>query len=145
MSKAKDFIRKLRHSVEFLKIREARNTDIAIRAITHSNPISVFWISPKGVVLDAGEAHHRNPPSGDRSILADKTYKGYLRGRAAFIGETLYVVIYGENKGEISKRQLTILKKFQNLLFQHLKEKGLEQFHVDAANFIDENGNDILL
>ena len=48
------------HSPEFKKILAlAEKTKIqeAIRTITHATPLLVFWVDPKGNVLDAGSAH----------------------------------------------------------------------------------------
>ena len=50
-----------KHSREFLKILKEANPDKAIRAITHSTPSLVFWVTPDGKVLDARRAHHDNP------------------------------------------------------------------------------------
>ena len=149
MSKASKIIgdfKELKHSKRFLNILEAANPDVVIRTITHSEPVLVFWISPTGAVIDAKEAHHKNPPQGDRSVLSDKIHKGYLRGRAAFIGDNLYIVIYGEETGLISKRQLSLLRRAYPRLLSFLKEeKGVSQDKVDGALFIDEQGEDIIL
>jgi len=146
MSKARKLINKLRHSEAFLKIIESADADIAIRTITHSKPVLVFWISPAGNIVNAKEAHHENPPDGDRSVLSDKIHKGFIRGRAAFIGDVLYIVIYGEDSGQISKRQLALLRRSYPRLLRYLMEqKDLTQSQVDAANFIDEQGNEIIL
>lgn len=146
MSKAKRLLAAFKHSNQFLLIREGADPDKAIKAITHSSPVLVFWISPTGSIVDAKEAHHNNPPEGDKSVLSDKIHKGYLRGRAAFIGKTLYIVIYGEEEGQISRRQLSLLRRSYTRLLTFLKEeKAVAQSDINSAVFIDEVGEDIIL
>lgn len=131
------------HSKKFLEIMESAYPEIDIRIITHSKPTLVYWISPNGDIIDAKDAHVENPPDGDRSILSDKIHKGYIRGRAAFIGDILYIVVYGENNGQISKRQLIILRKSYLKMLKYLVDvKGLTHSQVDTVKFIDEQGID---
>lgn len=140
------------HSKEFLTIiKEAKDTKQianAIRAITHSKPLLVFWISPKGEVLDAKKAHRQNPPNGDKSVLSDPQHGGYLRGRVAYIGDTIYIVVYGRSdKGIISKGQQSLLRRTYPKLFKMVKAKNpkLTSDDFDSAIFIDEYGKEIIV
>lgn len=133
----------LKHSKAFLEILNEASPDTAIRAITHSEPVLVFWVTPEGKVLDAKDAHHKNPPNGDRSILSDKTNKGHLRGRAAFIGKKLYVVIYGDEESDLSRRQHALLRRSYPKILAAILSKGASQDAVDSALFITETGTDI--
>lgn len=66
-----------------------------IRAITHTDPLLVFWITPQGAFLDARDGHIRNPPPGHRHILKDEPeYGGFLRGRVANYAGTFFLVVY---------------------------------------------------
>ena len=70
------------HSKEFIKILKEASPEQAIRILTHKSPILVFWVTSESKVLNAKNAHFDNPPDKDKSILAHKTHKGHLRGRA---------------------------------------------------------------
>lgn len=143
--KAKEALKILKHSTEFLKLLNEGNTENSIKTITHSNPLFVFWVSNDGEILDAKKSHHENPPKNDRSILADKQYKGYLRGRAAFIGNTIYIVVYGLTDLTKNKRMFYQLRRFYPNLLQHLTEKFPEfKKEIEKAIFIDELGNELL-
>jgi hypothetical protein len=134
-----------RHSKEFLKILEGYEADIAIHTITHSKPVLVFWISQDGEIIDAGDFHLENPPKGDRSVFKDSTHKGYLRGRAAYIGDVLYIVIYGEEDSNISKRQLYLIRRFYPKLIRYLIEvKKVPAEKAESVQFINERGEVIL-
>lgn len=135
---------KKKHSREFLRIMESKDSEKAIKAITHSKPVLVFWISEKGDVIDAKEAHHTNPPYGDKSVLADKINKGYLRGRVAYIGDVLYIVIYGDENGELSRRQLYQFRRHYPKLLRYLKEVKVSEEELSKALFITENGTVII-
>lgn len=143
MSKAKKILDSIyqQHSKEFKKILLLEDIETAIRAITHSSPVLVFWVSPDGAVIDAGDAHHTNPPNGDRSVLSDKINKGYLRGRAAKIGDKVYIVIYGDQDKNLSKRQLSLVKRAYPRILSAILEKGITQNLVDSAIFINEIGD----
>lgn len=134
---------KILHSLEFLQILNEGDPKLAIKAITHSKPILVFWVSPDGAIVDAKEAHHDNPPNGDRSVLSDKTHKGYMRGRVAYIGDVVYIVIYGEDNGLITKRQQALLRRSYPRVLNYLKTKDVPQDKIDSAVFIDERGETI--
>lgn len=117
-----------------------------IRKITHASPLLVFWLSPDGKLFDAANAHHKNPPHGDRSVLGSSTHKGYLRGRAAIIDGVLHVVIYGDEKPGLSKKQLALLKNGQSAIFASIKEKcEITQAVLDSAKFINEAGDELPL
>ena len=151
MSKAKEILDRIRQSKEFLQIIQESNLEkryTAIRAITHSKPLLVFWISPSGEVLDAKNAHHDNPPKGDRSVLSDPGHKGHLRGRAAYIGDVIYILIYGRGKGstDLSKQQLSLFRRSYPSLLLAIKDKNpnIPQEDIDSAQFITEIGEPIL-
>lgn len=117
----------------------------AIRAITHSQPLLVFWVTPEREVLDAREAHHDNPPHGDRSVLAHRTHKRHLRGRAAFIGNRLYIVIYGdEPEKRWSKRQCKHVVQALPALYEALAAQGIDPVAVERAKIIDEYGREMV-
>jgi len=141
MSRSKTSLSKLTHSNRFMEILRGPNPEVDIRAVTHSDPILVFWVTPSGKVLDAGEAHHQNPPDGDRTILSDKTHKGHLRGRSAFIGDKLYIVIYGDSNKEVTPRQLLLLRSSYPPILNAIKAKISDKYKVADAIFINENGD----
>lgn len=79
---------------EFLapNFRGRRN---AMRAFTHAAPEFVFWIAPDGELLDARDAHRKNPPENYEWILDDEPdYGGFLRGRVARRFDQQLIVIY---------------------------------------------------
>lgn len=79
---------------EFLAPR-FRGRRAAIRELTHTYPELVFWISPGGALIDAGDAHRKHPPPGHAWILRDEPdYGGFLRGRLARWGDRQLLVIY---------------------------------------------------
>ena len=80
--------------ISFQEVLNSSCPASALRRHIHARPLAVFWVSPYNQVIDASSTHNDNPPYGDRSVLADKTYKRFLRGRAAYIGNEVYVVIY---------------------------------------------------
>jgi len=144
MSKAKKLLELIKHSQTFVCILEQASPETVIRTITHSAPLLVFWVTPSGDILDAKNAHFQNPPNGDRSILSDATNKGHLRGRAARIGDKIYIDIYGDEKDHtLSKRQFALLRRAFPRLLSELVTRG----NTDAAdaNFITEDGQDILI
>ena len=102
---------------------------------------------PEEEIEEAKEEHHENPPYGDRMILTDKTHKGHLRGRSAFIGNHIYVVIYGDESGELSQKQITLLRKSHlNLLNEIRFRISKEKINLmDSAHFINESGEIIEL
>ena len=66
-----------------------------IKAFTHTYPEFVFWIYPNGALLDAKDAHKKNPPKDYEYILKDEPdYGGFLRGRVARQFEDQLIVIY---------------------------------------------------
>lgn len=138
--------KKGRHSAEFLMILEQASPDTAIRTITHAKPLLVFWVTPDGNVLDANDAHFDNPPNGDKSVLSSPTHKGHLRGRAAMIGPVLYVVVYGDKKTHsLTAQQMRLLKKSHHKITEKLANKGASAQAISSAQFIQENGEDILV
>ncbi len=131
-----------KHSKEFLLLFEEETPiNIAIKTITHNKPIFVFWVSPNGEVIDAKDAHHKNPPNKDKSVLSDKKHKGYLRGRAAFIGGKIYIVIYGMKDKELSIYQLALLKRSYPRLLDEIKNRITNKKLIDSAIFITEMGS----
>ncbi len=133
------------HSSFFLQIIAKPDAYSAIRTITHSQPLLVFWVTPEGEVLDARDAHHDNPPHGDRSVLAHRTHKGHLRGRAAFIGNRLYIVIYGDGPGKRwSKRQHKQIIQALPALYKALAAQGITSVTVEQAVIIDEWGREMV-
>ncbi len=134
-----------RHSKEFLMILEEAAPNVAIRAITHAKPLLVFWVAPDGKVIDAGNAHFDNPPQRDKSILSSPTHKGHLRGRVALVGNTAYIVVYGDSKNHVlSTQQIRLLKLSSSNILSQLKNRGVSEQTVSAAQFIQEDGQDIL-
>ncbi len=143
MVKLKNYKRRfIEHSVEFKKILKESFPDKAIKAITHKEPLLVFWVNPEGNVIDAKNAHFDNPPNNDKSVLSHKTHKGHLRGRAAKIGNIIYVVIYGD----LNIYQEALLKKSYPKILRSIlnKNKILTQDDINSTIFINENGNRII-
>lgn len=131
----------VRHSELFRDIASRPDAYAAIRTFTHSQPLLVFWITPDCVVLDAHDAHHDNPPHGDRSILAHRTHKGHLRGRAAFIGDVLYIVLYGDAAGKKwTKQQHRHIAQALPMLKEALALRGIDREVIKQAVLIDEWG-----
>lgn len=134
------------HSKEFLVIIEQASPNAAIRAITHARPLLVYWVTPEGEVIDAGNEHFANPPKGDKSVLSSPTHKGHLRGRAALIGAVLYITVYGDNKIDaLSTKQTRLLKQSYSMIFSALRDKGVSEQLLATAHFIQEDGVDINL
>ena len=134
------------HSKEFLTIMEQDSPNAAIRAITHARPLLVYWVTPEGEVIDAGNEHFANPPKGDKSVLSSPTHKGHLRGRAALIGAVLYITVYGDNKIDaLSTKQIRLLKQSYSMIFSALRDKGVSEQLLATAHFIQEDGVDINL
>lgn len=66
-----------------------------IKTFTHTYPEFVFWVTPDGKLIDAKDAHKKNPPKGFEHILEDEPdYGGFLRGRVARQFEEQLIVIY---------------------------------------------------
>lgn len=129
------------HSKEFLAILEQASPNAAIRAITHARPLLVYWITPDGEVIEAGNEHFANPPKGDKSALSSPTNKGHLRGRAAFIGALLYITVYGDNKIDaLSTKQIRLLKQSYSKILSALRDKGVSEQALATARFIQEDG-----
>lgn len=135
---------KPRHSKEFLAIMEQDSPNAAIRAITHARPLLVYWVTPEGEIIDAGNEHFANPPQGDKSVLSHATHKGHLRGRAALIGAVLYITVYGDNKIDVlSTKQIRLLKQSHSRIFSALRDKGVSEQLLSTAHFIQEDGQEI--
>ena len=116
----------------------------AIRAITHSKPLLVFWVTPTGLILDANNAHHDNPPLGDKSVLSDPKFKGHLRGRSALLGDKIYVVIYGQGTTDtLSRYQQSLLRRSYSRILHAIQLKNPHLQQVEDAIFITEQGADI--
>lgn len=125
-----------------MRILASADPYMAIRTITHSKPIAVFWVGTDCRIYDAKNAHHGNPPNGDRSVLADPCNKGFLRGRAALIGTVPYIVIYGDSKEHnLSRKQLALLKKSCDQLLAFIEQKS--RYSMATAKFITETGETI--
>ena len=134
------------HSKEFLKLLKEVSPDQAIRILTHKTPILVFQVTPDGKVLNAKNAHFENPPNGDKSILAHKTNKSHLRGKAAIIGDVLYIVIYGNNIHDLDYKQEALLRiSYPKILYEISKNKSISKDILNTAIFIKENGERILV
>ncbi len=134
-----------RHSELFKQITSKPDAYDAIRAITHSQPLLVFWITPDCQVLDACDAHYDNPPHGDRSILAHRSHKEHLRGRAAFIGDILYIVIYGDAPGKrLSRKQQKHVAQALPALHEALMARIADPAAIEQAMVIDEWGREAL-
>lgn len=139
----------LRHSKEFLELHKKPNAETSIFVMMHAKPLSVFWMSPDGVVLDAYPFHGENPPHGDNEVLMDFQHKGYLRGRSVFIGNTIYVVIYSNNVKNplhpLGESQLALLTRSVQAILLDIKAKNptLEDSLLHAAIFINECGETI--
>ncbi len=135
---------KTQHSKEFLAILEQASPNAAIRAITHSQPLLVYWVSPEGEVIEAGDAHFDNPPKGDKSVLSSPTNKGHLRGRAALIGAVLYITVYGDkNHDTLSTKQAQLLKLSYSRILSELRDRGVPEQVLSTAQFIQEDGQGI--
>lgn len=144
MNKLNRLMNVLIHSKDFIKLLNESSPKDAIKVITHHKPLLIFWISPSGELIDVKNSHFDSPPSNDRSILSDPKHKGYLRGRAAYIGDKIYVVIY-TSPGGISMYQLGLLKISYVSILNKLKERVKHKKDIDTANFITEFGEDIEL
>jgi hypothetical protein len=142
-----------KQSNEFLEIMKIKPEKryLAIREITHSKPLLVFWVTPNGEILDAKDAHHDNPPKGDRSVLSNTNNLGHLRGRAAYFGNIIYIFIYGKNLPKskkdtsLSKYQIKLLKSSYKSLLEAIKNKNphIKQVDLDIAQFRTELGEEI--
>ena len=140
-------LKSVKHSKRFLGILREASPYKAIRSITHSKPLLVFWVSPEGKVLDARDSHHDNPPDKDRSVLSHKSHKGHLRGRAAFIGDVIYIAIYGEGQIELNQKQKLLLGRSYQAILRKIKDKNIElsQSILDSSVFINEIGDVIAI
>ena len=146
-SKFQKVQRKIIHSREFKKVlalAKGKREEV-LKNIFHAEPLLVFWVTPAGKILDAGEAHRDNPPEGDKSVFTDSKYKGHLRGRAALIGSVVYIMIYrpvGEEN--LTNAQFSLLRR----TYPGILEK-LVQGHSDLtkkiqdAIFIEDDGETI--
>jgi hypothetical protein len=133
-----------RHLAEFLRLLKTADPSSAIRQITHKRPLLVFWVAPDGSVIDASGAHHAHPPGGDRSILADPRHKGHLRGRAAYVGSRIYIVIYGVGSPALTRPQQALLRRSYPQLLRALTAKyPAAGPDVDTAQLIQEDGQDL--
>ena len=133
-----------KHSPEFLALLREKSPATAIRSVTHSSPLMVFWVSPDGKVIDAGNSHFDNPPGGDKTILSNAIHKGHLRGRAAFFGSLLYVVVYGDlNHHLLSEKQKRLLKQSALAIMAELVSRGVSEQAADSPQFVQEDGQDI--
>ena len=133
----------IEHSPEFIQIlKDENNPRLAIKGITHTKPVLVFWISPSGRIVDAVNSHHKNPPEGDKTILVDRYHRGYIRGRSAMIGQKLYAVIYGDGRDSaISDKQLFALCQYhQNLISYLIVERKVDETIANQLIFINEWG-----
>jgi len=132
-----------RHSSFFEEIVSRPNAYGAIRFITHTQPVLVFWITPECQLIDAHEAHHDNPPHGDRTILAHRTHKGHLRGRVAFIGDRLYMVFYGDDhQKRWTEKQIKQIAQALPVLCQTLVNRGVPSAAIVSSLVIDEWGRE---
>jgi hypothetical protein len=67
----------------------------ALREFTHRDPDFVFWVDPRGRLIDARGSHLRNPPPGHEHVVNEPPdYGGFLRGRVASLGENQLIVVY---------------------------------------------------
>jgi len=145
MKKIDKLKRAIKHSKEFINLlTESKDTKKAINVITHSNPLLIFWISPQGDFINVETSHFNEPPLNDKSILSSKTFKGYLRGRAAYIGNKIYIVIYCYGTNNLSNYQLALLRISYSKILDKLKKKNTK-INLNNINFITELGEDIEL
>jgi hypothetical protein len=101
-------------------------------------------MAPDGSVIDACEAHHVHPPGGDRSILADPRHKGHLRGRAAYVGNRIYIVIYGVGGPALTRPQQALLRRSYPRLLRALQANyPAAGPDVERAQLIQEDGQDL--
>lgn len=134
-----------KHSKEFFKCVASSDPYKAIRTITHKHPLLVFWVNPEGEVVDATPSHRSSPPNGDPSIFGSKTHKGYLRGRAAYIGKVIYIVIYGTENKKLTKQQLSLLRRSAPRLIDEISTRTFTKEDAYNAIFIDETGDDLVV
>lgn len=105
----------------------------AMRAFTHTAPEFVFWVAPNGELLDAGDAHRKNPPENYEWILSDEPdYGGFLRGRVARRFEHQLIVVYCRPE----------LLKDDKLAIARLLD-GLGQIPIDENALIVSDNADI--
>ncbi|MBF0316300.1 MAG: hypothetical protein HQK52_22975 [Oligoflexia bacterium] len=140
------YMKIIAHSPEYksiLSLADHAKRRRSIRKVIHSHPLLVFWVSPAGEVLDAGNAHRSNPPDKDKSIFIHPTNRGFLRGRAAFFGESIYIVIYLNRGNEIlSEDQLILLEKSYYKIYLALSNKHPSLIcKIHNAFFITELGD----
>ncbi len=113
---------------------EFRGRRTAMRAFTHADPEFVFWISPRGKLIDAKNGHKANPPRGFEWIVEDEPdYGGFLRGRVARHLENQIVVVYCRPE---------LLLQSRTAIHQLLA--GLDQMPVpidDAALVVSDNAD----
>lgn len=135
------------NSKEFLSLLKEASPEKAIRAITHFSPLLVFWVAPNAKIIDAKDAHFKNPPNGDKSILSHKTNKGHLRGRSALIGNIVYIVIYGDLQDDLSRYQYALLRRSYSKILALIinKNKEISQELINTAVFIKETGKEIIV
>jgi len=128
--------------LKFQEILASKNPAERLREVIHQNPLAVFWVSPTNSVVDAKSAHNENPPNGDRSVLADSYYKGYLRGRAAYIDNIVYVVFYYWPKdSKLTKNWEKRVKSAEKPVLDYLADKR----HPDnGIRFVGENGHTVI-
>jgi hypothetical protein len=134
-----------RHSKVFLKCVASADPYKAIRTITHKQPLLIFWVSPEGAVVDANPAHRISPPNGDPSIFGSKTHKGYLRGRAAYLGNVVYIVIYGTEDRKLTNQQLALLRRSAPRLIDEISKRVVNPEEAYSSIFIDETGEDLVV
>ena len=134
-----------RHSKEFLRCVASSDPYRAIRTITHKKPILIFWVSPDGLVIPAFPSHRESPPNGDVSIFGSKTHKGHLRGRAAYVGSVVYIVVYGTEDRKLSRQQISLLRSCAPRLIEEVANRcGVKEDAYNAI-FIDETGEDLVV
>ena len=128
---------KLKQSKEFQEILN-ENTDNrrkTIRTITHIKPLLIFCILPTGQILDEENAYPDNLLSGE------------LTGRAAYIGDVIYIVICGKNKmdASLSIPELALFRRsYPSLLFAiENKNPNISKEDICNAQFISERGEPI--
>ena len=104
-------------------------------------PLLIFWVAPDGRVIAAEGSQRKSPPDGDSTVFRPG-HKGYLLGRAAWIGDIVYVVIYVRPYDTMSKGQLELLAKSGKNVTECLGSKRYDKRGTaKTVVFVDEYGN----
>jgi len=75
------------------------------------------------------KSHHDEPPNGDKTILTDKNFKGYIRGRFAEYQSKQIMVIYNV----LNNRVKELIRQFISE-FKKTEPKISDSCYVVAEN-----------